>query len=150
MMDSPFLSIGFFFRRFSPSRTLHHLQKPPCGAIPFFITSQLAIWGNHLDINERIRAMLGRRISGRSLIKIAFLALLLFLGSGCGLYLHNPEKATIAKETLEEFNNFKKGTNIYEAMLENLQTVQGKTAELQAEALKQFEIAFKINSTRRR
>ncbi len=77
----------------------------------------------------------------RYLIMLAFLSLL-FLFPGC-TYLHNPQKATLAKETADEFKKVQDASpKLYTSMQQNLQKTELQASQVHAEVSKLRELNF--------
>jgi hypothetical protein len=67
----------------------------------------------------------------------------LFLTCGCVTYLHNPEKAALAKDTSEEFKKFQAASpQLNAAMLQNVQKVELKASKRQAEITAEIVASF--------
>lgn len=81
--------------------------------------------------------------SSRPFLALIFLFFFLPLSSGCGLYFHNPEKATLAKNTFDEFKKVQTSSaTIYVSMLQNLQKIEAEAAEVQAKTAQIKEETF--------
>jgi DNA anti-recombination protein RmuC len=83
-----------------------------------------------------------RRFVAHRLGVIIFFALIA-LGSSSCTYLHNPQKAVIAKETEDEFKKVQSSTaKVNQAMLDNLQKTEDRMTQRLAEIAEEKEKSF--------